>query len=118
MTPPKSEQFRPPDVEADDGPEGFDVTRWKVDRHVPVALLLAICLQTGAAFWWGGVTSTRIENLERDRSTALQAVDVAAKSTGALSERVVEIKTRLDGAIESLTEIKALLRQVPTRAAP
>lgn len=115
MTPPKSEQFRPPDVDLDDVPEGIDMSRWKVDRHVPVALLIAISVQTGGAFWWGGVTSTRLEGLERDRLAALQTAETAAKATTALSERVVEIKIRLDGAVESLAEIKALLRQTSIR---
>lgn len=96
--------------------------RWKIDRHVPIANIASLGLflltQTAVLSYGWATMAARIEALERDRATASTAVEVAVRSSTALSERVVEVKTRLDGVVESMSEIKALLRQVPTRAAP
>src|SRR5437763_876989 len=38
---------------------------WQVDRHIPVAILLALALQSGGALWWAASMSTRVDQLER-----------------------------------------------------
>lgn len=109
MTPPKHEQFRPPDVD-DDREVGMG-TRWKVDRHIPVATIISLGLfvvvQTATLSYGWATMSSRIEVLERQ-----------VTATAPFSERLVKLETKFDGALESLTEIKNILRQVPTRAAP
>ena len=117
MAPPRHEQNRPPDVEIDDL-EDIDLTRWKVDRHIPVALLIALFAQTGGAIWWAASTSGRVDVLERQAVANASAVVATATSSATLSERMVKLETKFDGVAESLTEIKNILRQVPTRQAP
>ena len=88
-------------------------SNWRIDKHIPIALVGAILLQTAAGIWWAATTNGRVDGLERDRATAVVAVDTAAKNSQVLSERMVKLETKFDGMAESLTEIKNLLRQAP-----
>lgn len=94
---------------------------WTIDKHIPVALIVSIALfvlgQTAAFSYWGASMGGRVEQLERDRAAAVVAVDSAAKSSSAFSERLVRLETKFDGAVEALAEIKSILRQ-PSRPAP
>lgn len=81
-------------------------TSWHLDKKVPIALILAIVLQTcGLVFWAGGV-SERITALEK------QAATVAPQS-----ERLARVETKLEGVTEGITEIKTILRATPPRPA-
>jgi hypothetical protein len=86
---------------------------WHIDKHIPLALVGAIMLQTAAGVWWAATTSSRVDGLERDRATAVVAVDTAARNSSAISERMVKLETKFDGMADSLTEIKNILRQPP-----
>lgn len=53
-----------------------------IERNIPAAVVLAILVQTGAAFWWASALSTRVDHLDRtvmalvsisDRTTRLEA---------------------------------------------
>lgn len=92
--------------------------QWVIDKHIPVALIVMLMMQTGGALWWAASISGRVDVLERQTTAGATAVVATATASATLSERLVKLETKFDGAIESLTEIKALLRQVPTRAAP
>lgn len=85
--------------------------RWKVDRHIPIATIISlgmfVLIQTATLSYGWATMSGRIDVLERQ-----------ATATAPLSERLVKLETKFDNAIESLTEIKNLMRQIPTRAAP
>jgi hypothetical protein len=37
---------------------------WHLDKRVPLAILLAIFLQTAGVFYWGGQLETRVSNIE------------------------------------------------------
>lgn len=39
---------------------------WHLDKRVPVALIFAILLQTGTAFWWAASIQERVGNAEQD----------------------------------------------------
>lgn len=40
-------------------------TRWHLDKRVPIALIVAILIQTAGALTWAGAASERINQLER-----------------------------------------------------
>jgi len=90
---------------------------WHIDKHIPVALIVTIALfvlgQTAAFSYWGATMGGRVDQLERDRATAVVAVETASKSAAGLSERLVRLETKFDGAVEALAEIKSILRQPP-----
>lgn len=81
---------------------------WRVERKVPPALILTVLgglvVQAFVAGVWAANTNGRIENLERrpDLSTAY-------------AERIARLETKMDSALASLTEIKALLQQQRSR---
>jgi hypothetical protein len=35
--------------------------KWRLDKHIPIALLLAIALQTGGGIWWLAQLSAKID---------------------------------------------------------
>lgn len=120
MTPPKTEQFRPPDVEADDR-EATDMRidrHWVLDKRIPLPLLAGIGLQTGAFIWWVATFSAVITGRVDAQGDRIVNLEHTVTSLGPISERLVKMETKFDAVAESLTEIKALLRQVPTRQAP
>ena len=77
-----------------------DDKHWHLDRKVPIALIVAIAIQTGTGIWWAAGVNTRVEQLERQtNNTAPQA------------ERIVRLETKMDGIFASLAEIKQLLQR-------
>ncbi|WOF73360.1 hypothetical protein QMT40_000990 [Parvibaculaceae bacterium PLY_AMNH_Bact1] len=40
--------------------------RWHLDKRVPIALIVAILIQTAGALTWAGAASERINHLERE----------------------------------------------------
>ncbi|PCJ69193.1 MAG: hypothetical protein COA62_11200 [Rhodobiaceae bacterium] len=40
-------------------------SRWHLDRRVPLALIMAILIQTAGALTWAGAATERINQLER-----------------------------------------------------
>ena len=41
-----------------------DPNSWHLDKKVPIAVIFAILIQSGAVIWFGGKLSTRVDNLE------------------------------------------------------
>lgn len=80
--------------------------RWKVDKHIPIALIITISMtilgQTATAFWWASRTDSRLEFLE-----------LAARSTPNQGDRLVRVEVKLEAMTERLSEIKQLLTSRP-----
>lgn len=73
-------------------------TQWRIDRHVPLALIFAIAVQTLGAFWWAAGVSFRISDLEQRMSGSSQNGD-----------RLTRLEVKFESALEALKEIKGLL---------
>lgn len=80
-------------------------TSWHLDKKVPIALILAIVLQTGGLVYWAGGVSERLTTLERQAATAAQQ-----------PERLVRVEEQLQAVKEGVTEIKTILRAAPMRS--
>lgn len=78
-----------------------DKEPWHLDKRVPVALILAILLQTGSALWWAATVNARVERLEKD----------AAQTIGTDS-RLVRLETQMQSINETLRETKDILRRM------
>ena len=49
-------------------------SRWHIDKNVPLALIIAIIIQSGAGIWWAATVNNRVERLESDiKASAPQA---------------------------------------------
>lgn len=89
-----------------------DDRQWHLDKKVPVAIILAIGLQTAGAIWWARGLDARISALEKGdegrvaQSTQLNniAVDIAV-----LKENV---KTTKDDISSMKSGFEMLMRQV------
>lgn len=76
--------------------------QWHLDKKVPLALILAILLQTGGIVWWGATASERLSALERK-------ADLAAPQ----DTRLTRVETKLESVQDGIAEIKSILRKEP-----
>jgi hypothetical protein len=73
---------------------------WHLDKKVPIALILAILMQTGGMVWWAASASERINALERRAELAAPQGD-----------RLTRVETKLEAVQDGISEIKFLLRK-------
>ena len=98
-----------------------DESRWKLDRHIPIAFLIGLLLQTGGIVWWASALSEQVDqattiNASQDAEIgAIQAAQAArdvATATAAAELRAVRDSI---GEIKStLADQNQLLRQILT----
>lgn len=75
---------------------------WHLDKKVPIALILAIILQTGGMVWWAASAAERLNALER-------RADAAAP----YAERLARVETKIETVQDGILEIKSILRKEP-----
>jgi len=73
---------------------------WVLDRRVPLAVILTIAMQTGAALLWAGAAAERL--------TALEA---RTERIGELVERTARLEEQTKAANASLARIEERLRR-------
>jgi hypothetical protein len=73
-------------------------TLFRLDRKIPLGLIGAFVLQTGAGLWWAGSAAQRITDLE-------QRIDHQA----GVAERLARLETQADATRLSLARIEAKL---------
>jgi len=73
-------------------------TRWRLDRQISVALLVAIALQAATALMWAGRASARIDDLR-------QRLDAQAP----VAERLARLETQAEATRASLARIESKL---------
>jgi short subunit dehydrogenase-like uncharacterized protein len=72
--------------------------RWRLDRQISVAVLIAIALQAAAALMWAGRASARIDDLR-------QRLDAQAP----VAERLARLEAQADATRASLARIETKL---------
>lgn len=71
---------------------------WHLDKRIPLALIGAILVQTGAAFWWASSINERVTSLESWRQDSKGiAADIAVIKSQVADMK--EILNRIDGQI-------------------
>lgn len=78
-------------------------TGWHMDKRVPIALILAILVQTGSVFWWASAISQRVAALEAERvNTADQPGRIIRLETqiGAIQASIASIDAKLDRLLQ------------------
>jgi septal ring factor EnvC (AmiA/AmiB activator) len=87
---------------------------WKIDKHIPVAVILAIILQTFGAIWWASSVTTRIEALERSRHSQEirteaheKRVQIIEKDLPVIREKIENIKGTTDRIEKKLDKLSA-----------
>jgi hypothetical protein len=71
---------------------------WRLDKHVPMGVILALAVQTGGALAWAGGAAERIASLERrlDRQAGV-------------AERLARLEAQADASRAALARIEAKL---------
>lgn len=77
-----------------------DCRHWTVDRRVPLAMILAIVLQTAGLVWWASSLSERVNVLEK-----------RADASAPQGDRLTRVEVKLEGVQSGIDEIKRLIRR-------
>lgn len=77
--------------------------RWHLDKRVPIALIMAILIQTAGALTWAGAASERINHLERQVIDGSDLGERAAR----LEEQVAHTRASLERIEEKLDRVIA-----------
>lgn len=85
---------------------------WHLDRRVPVALILAIFLQTAGAFWWASNIDSRVAQLENQMESRAMVNERLAR----MEERVEGLRADISDIRGSMTNIERYLRQMARQA--
>lgn len=81
---------------------------WHLKKEVPIALILALLLQTGGMVWWAA-TLQADNNALRDRVDILER---QANNTIVVSEKLARVEERVEGMRSDLARMESLLRQI------
>lgn len=75
---------------------------WHLDKRVPIALIVAIAIQTGGMIWWASSLSERVNSLERQ-----------ATMSAPQGDRLTRVEVKIEAVQEGISEIKRLIRKEP-----
>lgn len=80
-----------------------ELKHWHLDKRVPIALIVAIAIQTGGMIWWASGITERVNTLER-------RADQAAPQ----GDRLTRVEVKIEAIQEGVMEIKRILRREPS----
>lgn len=75
---------------------------WQFDRHIPIAVLAALFIQTSGVVWWAATMTARVDALEKW---------VANNQT--IESRLAKIETQLTGIIDRMDRDERRPRYFP-----
>lgn len=79
---------------------------WHLDKRVPIAMILAIAMQTGGWIWWASATAQRLDHVEREVQRQMTAAPPQA-------DRLTRVEVKLEAVQDGITEIKRLIQVRP-----
>jgi hypothetical protein len=79
-------------------------SKWRLDKHIPVPMLLAILMQTGAIIWFASQLESRVETLEQQRIEARE-------QTSTLPERITKLEVQQAYANQLLIDVLREMRE-------
>jgi hypothetical protein len=75
-------------------------TRWRLDRQISAAVLVAVAIQAAAALLWAGKASARIDDMQR-----------RLEAQAPVAERLARLEAQADATRQSLSRIEAKLER-------
>lgn len=78
------------------------MNRWRLDRQVSAAVLVAVALQAAAALLWAGKATARIDEVQR-----------RLEAQAPVAERLARLEAQADASRQSLARIEARLERAP-----
>jgi len=98
-----------------------DESQWHLDKRVPIALIVAIVLQSGGAFWWASNLTTRVTEIERRLEgfarrgeQADLAISRQQAQIDVLISQLANTNRNLDRLFGQVQDTNTLLRQLIT----
>lgn len=95
---------------------------WHLDKKVPIAIILAIVVQTSGLIWWAATLNSRVSSLEARDSTQQTLIDSRAKLADDRWEnfmrerdRMARLEEKLAAAVDMLKRIETKLDRVESR---
>lgn len=99
---------------------------WQIDKHIPLAVLFALVVQTSGIVWWAATMDARVVRLEEqvtggtdDRYRASRAQsdfrlrdDRIARNAGdiaAINGMIISLDIKMDKMLEKIVELRLLL---------
>lgn len=76
-------------------PDPHRPNTWKLDKHVPIAVIFTLVLQTGLAIWWTAKLESRVEVLE-----------LYVTTRSADGDRLIRIEEQLKYIVGALSDMK------------
>lgn len=76
------------------------VNRWRLDRQVSAAVLVAVAIQAAAALLWAGKASARIDEMQR-----------RLEAQAPVAERLARLEAQAEASRQSLIRIEARLER-------
>lgn len=80
---------------------------WHASRSIPVAVLFAMAIQTCGVVWW----ASRISNQQDVNTADISRMRTEQAAQRELTSRVVRMETLLQAMQETLTDIRADMRE-------
>jgi len=78
-----------------------DQKNWRVDRHIPVAVIVMLFLQTAGAIWWASNVQSIIDN-NAVRIAKLESRDAESR---VFTERLVRVEVKQESTISLLQRL-------------
>lgn len=84
---------------------------WHLDKRVPVALILAIGLQTSAGIWWAATQTARVDEIARLQVIQDRRIDAVERSSNLAAVSSGRTEQEILGLRESMTRIERTQEQ-------
>ena len=79
-------------------------SNWRIDKQIPIAVIFAMLIQTGAIIWWAGKLDSRVQ--------ALEANDL---EYSVLIDRVTRVEEKVTSLKETTQQMNDKLETIITR---
>jgi hypothetical protein len=83
-------------------------SKWQLDKHIPISVLVALVIQTGTFIWWASKLENRVANLEQQR---IESRD----QTSSLPERITRLEVQQSYANQLLNDVLREMREKPRK---
>jgi Tfp pilus assembly protein PilO len=78
-------------------------SKWQLDKHIPISVLVALVIQTGTFIWWASKLENRVANLEQQRIESRE-------QTSTLPERITKLEVQQAYANQLLIDVLREMR--------
>jgi Tfp pilus assembly protein PilO len=72
------------------------INHWHLDKRVPIGIIFALVLQSGAVFWWAGQMEQRMTAVEAQLTAQRELTQQGINAQNTTNERLARIETLLE----------------------